>query len=90
MKKLFISCFYDSYHVPNISIKKCEPLYAGKESDLFLHIINPTPHQITITLLPFNTEIKRQPPYENPPSAGGGNGGGDIESQDNSKQNKNR
>ncbi|EEB13065.1 dynactin subunit, putative [Pediculus humanus corporis] len=48
------------YHIPNISIKKCEPLQQGKESDLYLHLINPTPHQITVNLLPFDTEIKKQ------------------------------
>ncbi|KAK6644867.1 hypothetical protein RUM43_001140 [Polyplax serrata] len=58
-----------NYHIPNFSIKKCEPLHPGKECELYLHVVNPTPHQITVTLLPYSAIIKKPAPMpENQPA----------------------
>lgn len=56
--KLIISFlqFYFSYHIPEIHIKTCEPLRAGKLSNLIIKIVNPTPYQTTIQLLPIGNE----------------------------------
>ncbi|XP_033230347.1 dynactin subunit 4 [Belonocnema kinseyi] len=43
------------YHVPEIRIVTCEPLRAGKTSELLLKFCNPTQHQTQITLLPLDT-----------------------------------
>mgnify|MGYP002716415675 CR=1 FL=1 len=80
--------FNFSYHIPNISIKKCEPLQQGKESDLYLHLINPTPHQITVNLLPFDTEIKKQ--QQQQPSDVKLPTSGESENSDDAKLNKTR
>lgn len=45
------------YHVPEIRIVTCEPLRAGKASELLLKFCNPTRYQTQITLLSIDTPI---------------------------------
>lgn len=49
--------FVNSYHIPDVHIKTCEPLRAGEESNLIIKVVNPTPYQTTVTLLPLKEEI---------------------------------
>ena len=46
---------FHSYHIPEIRIVTCEPLQAGKTSELLLKFCNPTQHQTQISLYPLDT-----------------------------------
>lgn len=37
-------------------IKTCEPLRIGKDSNLIIKVVNPTPYQTTIRLLPIKED----------------------------------
>lgn len=46
-----------SYHIPEVKIVTCEPLYPGKPSELFLKFCNPTRHPTQITLFPLDVSM---------------------------------
>lgn len=45
------------YHIPEVKIVTCEPLYLGKSSELFLKFCNPTQHPTQITLFHLDTSM---------------------------------
>lgn len=45
------------YHIPEVKIVTCEPLYSGKPSELFLKFCNPTRHPTQITLFPLDVSM---------------------------------
>ncbi|KAK2582786.1 hypothetical protein KPH14_005050 [Odynerus spinipes] len=49
------------YHIPEVKIVTCEPLYPGKSSELFLKFCNPTQHPTQISLFPLNTSTAPVP-----------------------------
>ncbi|XP_076628370.1 dynactin subunit 4 isoform X2 [Colletes latitarsis] len=45
------------YHVPEVRVVICEPLYPGQTSELYLKFCNPTQHQTQVVLLPLDTPM---------------------------------
>lgn len=46
---------FASYHVPEVRLMKCGPLEAGVSTQILLKIINPTLHEMTITIMDLPT-----------------------------------
>lgn len=47
---------FASYHVPEVRFVKSKPLVAGASASIILKIINPTMHDMTITIMDLPTE----------------------------------
>ncbi|XP_059482923.1 dynactin subunit 4 isoform X1 [Neocloeon triangulifer] len=52
--KIQLSAFY---HVPDIKFLTCEPVFIGKRSELIITICNPTQHQTSFKLHPFELAL---------------------------------
>lgn len=46
---------FASYHVPEVRLMKCEPLETGVSTQILVKIINPTLHEMTITIMDLPT-----------------------------------
>lgn len=46
---------FASYHVPEVRLMKCGPLEAGVSTQILIKIINPTLHEMTITIMDLPT-----------------------------------
>ncbi|XP_037026479.1 dynactin subunit 4 [Bradysia coprophila] len=46
---------FASYHVPEVRLMKCGPLNAGSSTQILIKIINPTLHEMTITIMDLPT-----------------------------------
>lgn len=53
-------CDVSSYHVPEVRLVKTVALKTGVESSVQISLCNPTPHDITLALLPFVPEAYLQ------------------------------
>jgi len=51
---------FASYHVPDVRFVNCEPLVAGQAAFFTLKIVNPTIHDMTLTLMELPTEQEEQ------------------------------
>lgn len=49
---------FASYHVPEVRLMKCGPLEAGISSQILIKIINPTLHEMTITIMDLPTHAE--------------------------------
>ncbi|XP_076042755.1 dynactin subunit 4-like [Oratosquilla oratoria] len=50
------------YHVPEVRIVKQVQLFSGEEATVQISMCNPTPHDMTVALLPFVPEAYQEPP----------------------------